>query len=155
DIFSGLFETQTLFFNPENPSVCDVISGDGSVSVGACLPGGTDYTNWFQANVQPALDQAKRDVFAMMPVFDVQTMIDTLYSMRMAGRLSRAPARRFIPARAPICASTSRMEARRRAPRSRSTPATARSAQSWHYNRQTQEIVETSSGMCLDVRYDG
>ncbi|HEY2748988.1 MAG TPA: RICIN domain-containing protein, partial [Polyangia bacterium] len=108
---------------------------------------------WYAANVQPKLDQARRDLTAKLPLFGVQAMVDTLYLYaHPATELTR-----YKPQIEPATNGSLCLDVRSEQPVD-GTPvllwpcASGLPGQQWHYDREQQTIVNTAFNKCLDVR---
>jgi Ricin-type beta-trefoil lectin domain len=128
---------------PDSPPIC--------VTDPYCLQSLPDYT-WDNLS---QMDPLSRAVKAQLPIFEVHSMIDSLYLVtHPSSDLTQAQGRIPVASNHGLC-----LDVQWGNPAA-GTPVwiwgcSGSVAQQWSYNRQTSTITNTAFGMCLQVRPNG
>jgi len=145
DVNSGLSAEATYQMNA---SGCNTCSGGYCFTDYSCLQTQLGY-----ATMELVEDYTlKRQVEAQMPIFEVQSMIDSLYqTMHPAPDLAEAQGRIPVGANHALCLDVQGGNS------ASGTPVwvwgcNGTGAQQWSYNRSSQTITNTAFGKCLQVR---
>lgn len=148
DVNTGLSATEQYVI--PNVASCATTYGDARVpytgldaTCFANLPG--------HSTAASLMDPLRRQVLSQMPIFEVQSMIDTLYHYtHPAQDLTQLRQRIPVSARPDLCLDT------QGAGTGWGTPAviaacSGGASQGWVYDREAQTVVHQESGLCLDV----
>jgi hypothetical protein len=155
DIFSGLNETQILPVGsgyPLDPYYCCSTDEDGTTTCDStCQAQETrDYNTFYANSIQSQEDQDFYTVREETPFFGVQSLLDDtyLYANGVTDLTKGDPAIHLASSPS-LCLS---------APSGAGsvvllqTCSTGAASQTWSYNRETQQLIQPSSNLCLDAQ---